>query len=132
MYYTTPLTPQIADTNMARHIDSIAYPLWFDRARTQLYREMNPSLDFSRNGLVIVKTEVVYLREVEVDDALEIRTWVSLIGTTSFEVSQELWRQKELCAEGKTILVSFDFSVHKSEPLTDAYRAVLEKYCFEK
>jgi len=91
MYYTTPLTPQVADTNMARHIDSLAYPLWFDRARTFLYREMNPSLDFSAHGLVIVKTEVTYLRETNVDDELEVRTWVSLIGTKSFEVSQELW-----------------------------------------
>ena len=132
MYYATPLTPQVADTNIARHIDSIAYPLWFDRARTRLYREMNPSLDFTAHGLVIVKTEVTYLREVNVDDELEIRTWVSLIGTKSFEVSQELWRQNERCAEGKTILVSFDFSVHKSEPLTDAYRDVLEKYSFDK
>jgi len=132
MYYTTPLTPQVADTNMARHIDSLAYPLWFDRARTFLYREMNPSLDFSSHGLVIVKTEVIYLQETNVDDELEVRTWVSLIGTKSFEVSQELWRQNERCAEGKTILVSFDFSVHKSEPLTDSYRAVLEKYSYEK
>ena len=46
-------------------------------------------------------------------------------------ITQEAWQDGELCAVGKTIFCGFDFTVHKSEPISPEFRAVLEKYRFD-
>jgi len=128
MYYTVNLTPQIADTDMQGHVNFLSYSSWFDRARTPLYREISPELNFRPHGMVVLKTEVTYLKEVYVQFDVEIRTWTSVLGNKSFELTQEVWQKGERCAVGKTIYCAFNFEAHKSEPLLDSFRVVLEKY----
>ncbi|MDO5308928.1 MAG: hotdog domain-containing protein [Planctomycetia bacterium] len=128
MFYNTEITPQIADSNYQRHIDSLALPQWFDRARTSLYRKCLESLDFKKHGLVVVKLETTYLKELRVDRDVTIRTWVSLIGTKSFETTQEAWQDNEKRAVEKTIFCAYNFREHKSEPLSDAIHDILERY----
>ena len=66
MFVTAAVTPQIADTDMQGHINFLAYSKWFDRVRTPIYRELDPTLNFKPHGMVVLKTEVTYLREVSV------------------------------------------------------------------
>lgn len=134
MYYVTKIQPQVADTNTQGHIDFLAFSRWFDRARTTLYEELLPGFQTKPHGLVIVNVKVDYLREMFVDDRVEIRTWTSRIGEKSFELTQELWRVRdgapnpERCAVTKVVLCAINFDVHKSEPLNDHIRSVLAKY----
>ena len=97
----------------------------------ELLREFEPNLNFREHGLVILKTEVTYVKEIWLARPVEVRTWTSVVGTKSFELTQEAWQDGELCAVGKTIFCGFDFTVHKSEPISPEFRAVLEKYRFD-
>ena len=128
MFVTTPLTPQIPDSDMQGHVNFIAYSKWFDRVRTPIYRELDPTLEFNPHGMVVLKTELTFLHEVSITSDVSIRTWVSLLGNKSLELTQDVWQEGVRCAVGKTIFCGFNFARHESEPLTDAFRAVLEKY----
>ncbi len=128
MFVTTPLTPQVADSDMQGHVNFIAYSKWFDRVRTPIYRELDPTLEFNPHGMVVLKTELTFLHEVSITSDVSIRTWVSLLGNKSLELTQDVWQEGVRCAVGKTIFCGFNFARHESEPLTDAFRTVLEKY----
>ncbi len=128
MFVTTPLTPQVADSDMQGHVNFIAYSKWFDRVRTPIYRELDPTLEFNPRGMVVLKTELTFLHEVSITSDVSIRTWVSLLGVKSLELTQDVWQEGVRCAVGKTIFCGFNFARHESEPLTDAFRAVFEKY----
>ncbi len=132
MYISTTISPQIADTDMQGHINFLAYSAWFDRARTRIYKEISPDLAFRPHGMVVLKTEVTFLKEVYVQHDVEIRSWISVLGNKSFEMTQECWQQGERCAVGKTIFCAFNFDEHKSEPIQDSFRAVLEKYVWQE
>lgn len=131
MFYTTPIEPQVYDSDFQGHTNFLSVSLWFDRARTALYREFEPNLNFREHGLVILKTEVTYVKEIWLARPVEVRTWTSVVGTKSFEITQEAWQDGEVCAVGKTIFCGFDFTVHKSEPISPEFRAVLEKFRFD-
>ncbi|MBP5621017.1 MAG: acyl-CoA thioesterase [Thermoguttaceae bacterium] len=128
MFVTTPLTPQVADSDMQGHVNFIAYSKWFDRVRTPIYRELDPTLEFNPHGMVVLKTELTFLHEVAITSDVSIRTWVSLLGVKSVELTQDVWQDGVRCAIGKTVFCGFNFARHESEPLNDAFRAVLEKY----
>ncbi len=132
MYTTTTITPQVADTDMQGHVNFLAYSKWFDRVRTGLYRELDPTLVFKPHGMVLLKTEVTFLHEVSVTSDVEVRTWVSMLGTKSFEMTQDVWQNGVRCTIGKTIFCGFNFDTHTSEPLSAEFRAVIEKYVWDE
>ena len=128
MFITTTVAPQVADTDMQGHVNFLAYSKWFDRVRTPIYRELDPTLQFNPHGMVVLKTELTFLHEVVVTSDVSIRTWVSLLGNKSLELTQDVWQDGVRCAIGKTVFCGFNFEKHASESLNDAFRAVFEKY----
>lgn len=132
MFVSDTLTPQVADTDMQGHVNFLAYSKWFDRVRTKLYRELDPTLKFKPHGMVILKTDVTFLHEVSAANDVEVRTWVSLLGNKSFELTQDVWQNGTRCTIGKTIFCGFNFDTHTSEPLSDAFRAIIEKYRWDE
>lgn len=132
MYYTKMLSPAFSDTNGAGHIDFSAYGDWFDRVRTYLYREMDPTLRFNPHGLVVVTTSIQYHREASVLQSVEMRTWVTKIGRKSMETMQECWQNGLKCATCQTVFCGFDIVNRRSEPLPDEYRVAAEQYLWEK
>lgn len=131
MFYSKTISTALADTNAADHIDFNAYGDWFDRARTYLYREMDPTLRFRPHGLVVVTTSIQYHREATVFSDVEIRTWVTKLGHKSFVTRQECWQDGVKRASCQTVFCGFDFVKRTSEPLTDQYRAAVERYFWE-
>lgn len=132
MFVSTSLTPQVADTDMQGHVNFLAYSKWFDRVRTPIYRELDPTLKFDPHGLVILKTDVTFLHEVSATHDVDVRTWVSVMGTKSFELTQDVWQNGVRCTIGKTIFCGFNFTEHKSETLSDSFREVIERYRWDE
>ncbi len=128
MFYTTTITPQVYDTDMQGHVNYLSPQLWFDRARSTIYRQFEPNMDFSKHCVVTLKVEVTYIKEIMVAADVEIRTWTSALGNKSYEITQEAWQNGERCVVAKSIFCGFDFTTHKSEPLSERFRAVLEQY----
>ena len=52
--FKTMITPRMGDTDAMRHITNTALPVWFEIARTELFKIFNPKLlHFSRfNGKI--------------------------------------------------------------------------------
>ncbi len=128
MYYKKILDTQFSDSNGTGHVDHLAYADWFDRARTYLYRELDPTLRFHPHGLVVVTTTVYYLQEASLLDGVEIRTWVSRIARKSLEIQQDCWQHGTCCAQCKTVFCGFNVETRQSEILLDRYREVLERF----
>lgn len=134
MYYVVKIQPQVADTNMSRQIDYLAFSRWCDRARTRFYEELFPCFESFPHGCVVVNATVDYLLPMRVDDRVEVRTWTSRIGTKSFELTQEIWTTSADAPTPKRTAVSvivfcaMNFITHKSEPLSEHFRTVLQKY----
>lgn len=132
MYLVSKIVPQVADTDMQGHVNFLAYSRWFDRARTPIYRELDPTLKFRPRGMVVLKTEVTFLKEVSIASDVDVRSWVSILGNKSYELTQDVWQNGVRCAIGKSIFCGFNFETKQSEPLTEEFRAVLEKYRWDE
>ncbi|MDO5308927.1 MAG: thioesterase family protein [Planctomycetia bacterium] len=128
MEYLTPITPQICDTDFSGNVNHVAYQRWFDHARISFYAQLFPKMQTIPHGLVTLKSTVEYYRFVNVLDTLVIHSRVTHIGTKSFELTQELRRGEELCAKSVMVFCALDFNLHKSEPLDDFKRNVLQKF----
>jgi acyl-CoA thioester hydrolase len=125
--FSLVITPKFGDIDGLGHVNNTVIPGWFEQARNTIYRVFNPNFDFSCWNLILVRYEVDFVSQLYYDKDVEIRSFISAIGRSSFEVRQEAWQNGKVCSKGKTVLVHFDFKKQKSVPIPDDIRAFLEE-----
>lgn len=122
------------DTDALGHVNNTSIPLWFETSRNPLYKIFNPTMELNPKtwNLIMVHTEVDYLDQIFFGDTVEIRTFVEKIGTTSCTVYQEAWQKGKKRAEGRAILVEFDFNKQETIEIPDEIKNELEKHLYQK
>jgi len=122
------ITARFADSDLLGHINNTALPLWFEEARTPLFRIFVPDLDFKKWNLIMARMEFDFLKELFFGKEVEIRTYVLKIGNSSFTLLQEAWQEDRLCVQGKMVAVHFDFKKKKSLPIPEKIKKMLAEH----
>lgn len=128
------VTPRFGDADGLRHINNIALVEWFEVGRNPIFRIFTPDLDLSYDKwkLILVRTEFDYIGQMYYGKDVEIRSYITKIGNTSFTIGHEAWQDNELKARGKAVLVNYDFQEERSKPIPDFIRKALEKHLIEE
>jgi acyl-CoA thioester hydrolase len=126
--YAFSTTPRFGDIDGLGHINNNVVPMWFETARNPFFRLFNPDLDLKKWDLILARFEVDFLNQMYYGSDVEIRSWISRVGRSSFEIYQEAWQNEKLGAKGTSVLVHFNFSDQKSVPVPEEIRRELEKH----
>jgi len=129
--FSEKMMPHFSDTDALGHINNTKLPVWFEGARTPIFKFFTPDLDPKKWQLIIAKIEVSYHGQLFYGQEIEIKTFVSRIGGASFDVSQEVWQHGEKCASGTAAMVHFDFKAQRSKKISDDIREQLTEHLVE-
>jgi acyl-CoA thioester hydrolase len=126
MKYHDTITVRFSDTDMLGHVNNASYFTYMEEARLYF---MN-ALEITGASLIIASAKVDWRAQTYFPDTLDAETFITRIGTSSFDVATTLRSQKTLQVvfEGVATLVNFDYEGQKSVPLSNAERACLEGY----
>jgi len=89
-----------------RHVNHAVYLNYFEQARWDLLKVSGLSLaalDTLKRWPVVIRLEIQYKKPAFMDDMLEVRSRISRLGNTSFDVEHELVR---IAPEGETLLTT--------------------------
>lgn len=123
--YSMTVTPKFGDIDGLGHVNNTVMPGWFEQARNPIYRFFNPEFKFENWNLILARYEVDFVAQLFFDQDVEIRTYISKIGRSSFDVYQEAWQGDKLCTKGRTVLVHFDFNEQRSVAIPEKIREVM-------
>ena len=123
--FTETITPRFGDSDGLRHVNNTVIPGWFEQARNPIYRIFNPEFVFEEWNLILARYEIDFVRPLVINGDVTVKTWVSRIGTSSFEVSQDASQDGVVCTQGRTVLVHYDFAQARPLPIPEAIRAQL-------
>ena len=126
------ITTRFSDTDALGHINNTMLPIWFEGARDPIFRIFTPDLCLNEWQLILAKFDVEFHSELFYGQDIEIKTAVSRIGSSSFDVFQEAWQGGRLCASGTAVHVHFDHQVKSSVALTDALKDKLMSHSLSK
>ena len=87
--------------------------------------------DWLSQGLILARNEVDYRLPVLFTDEIEVEIWCSSIGKKSIEMRYVIVRKGDrpgICAEGRSVLVSYNANTASSIEVPAHWRAALEKY----
>ncbi len=72
-----------------------------------------------------------FLSELSIQYDVEIRSYVSKIGTKSFTTLHEAWQNGKLCSKGEAVLVHFDFNTKQTTPIPEDIKKQLAEHLID-
>ena len=126
------IIPRFSETDALGHINNTVVPTWLEQARSPVFRWFVPDLDPQKWCLIIAKIEVEFRREIVYGQEVRVETYVEEIGNSSFRVGQKIFQADQLCAQGSSVLVHFDYATKKSKPIPAPIRQEMEAHLQKK
>jgi acyl-CoA thioester hydrolase len=116
--------------DMLGHINNTVPAVWFELARNPFIIMFDPELKLKKETfpLIMAHTEYDFIAQLSFRHDVEIRTWVSRIGTKSFTVYHEAWQQGRLCVKGSAVMVHYDFNTEQSTAIPQDKKALLQEH----
>jgi len=130
--FSRTIEPAFYDTDALGHVNNTRLPAWFELARNELFRLFSPDLDPTKWRLIMARMEIDYRAELHYGHDIEIRTYLSRLGNSSFTVTQEAHQKGILTNIGHTVLVHFDHQAKKAVPIEGELRTELESHLHER
>ena len=128
--FSTKVTPRFGDTDILGHINNVVLAAWFELARTDLMRIFDPQLQLDRRTFPLIQAHADYdfIDQIFFRSPVEIRTWISHIGTKSFTIYHEAWQEGRLCSKGNAVIVHYDFNTEKATPIPEDRKVFLVEH----
>ena len=121
-------TVRFRDVDSMGHVNNAVYLTYLEAARFSWWRRAFGPSGLTDHGFIVARVEIDYRKPALPGERLLIRLRVDSLGKSSFTVAYEILngRTREVVAEGKSVQVAYDYTLGKSVPLSEDFRAKLE------
>ena len=118
---------RFSDVDVMGHVNNAVYLSYFETARMHYFNQLiGEDWDWVKNGIILLKNEVQYIKPVLMNDSPVITISVDHIGNKSFTLGYNLKVSGESKCIGASTLVAFDNSKQKTISIPDVMRSKLE------
>jgi acyl-CoA thioester hydrolase len=128
--HETQVTVRFSETDALGHINNTSYFIYLEEARIRFIETLGFKMNIENWNFILASTKCDFISQGYFDQNLTIRTYVSKIGTKSFQLEHHIFstQTNELIAKGNAIMVYFNFEKQQSEPIPELLRAGLINY----
>ena len=119
---------RFCETDGLAHVSNTVLVQWFESAREPIFRLFNPTLELNNWPLILASYKVDFLKQIFYGSDVEVKTYISRIGNSSFDVYQEVWQKGLHCATGLTTMVNYDYKQQKAQTIDENISAELLKH----
>ena len=107
------------------HVNNAVYLTYMETARLAYFRSLGLG-DNPLEGMILARAEVDFRSPIELGDQVEVGTRIGKVGTKSFELEQETWASGRLAAEGRFVIVAYDYTTASSRAIPEGWRDILQ------
>ncbi|KPZ71310.1 1,4-dihydroxy-2-naphthoyl-CoA hydrolase [Shewanella sp. P1-14-1] len=123
--FSLNLTPRFCETDALGHINNTVIPVWFEAARDPVFDIVNPGQDLTKWNMIIAGFNIVFNAPTFYGTDVTVKTHISRVGNSSFEIAQSCWQNGRQTAEAKTTMVHYNYQTEKSQPISGEVKAQL-------
>jgi acyl-CoA thioester hydrolase len=128
------IIPRFGDADVLGHINNTVAALWFETARRPIFEIFCPDLAFNVETFssILAHSDYDFVGELFFQHEVEIRTWISRIGTKSFTIHHEAWQEGRLGVKGNAVIACYDFIKKQTIPVPEDKRVLLMAHLAEE
>ena len=126
--YTLDIQATLRDTDALGHVNNAVYVNWFEEVRTAYICARRNFSKMEQVDFVLGTINVQYRSPVYMFEVVTMRCTPTRIGRSSWDLAYEgrVKSDGRLVVEGTSSQVHYDYAAHKSAPIPDDWRAMLE------
>ena len=129
--FKTIITPRFGDTDALQHINNVVPAAWFEQARIPFFKIFTPKLttDYKAWKIVLVHSDYDFLDQLYFGEDVEIHSYISHIGNSSFTISHKAFQGERLCVTSNAVHVHYDFVKKEKITIPNGIREQLMQHC---
>ena len=118
--YKTQIQIRFKDVDRLGHVNNANHITYFELARVEYFNALmgDVKIDWESESLILAKMEMEYKQPILLDDKLFVYTWVSRIGSKSFDMSCTIVREingvEVEAAKGLAVIVCFNYKTNQT------------------
>jgi acyl-CoA thioester hydrolase len=126
--HKTPIQIRFKDVDRLGHVNNANHITYFELARVDYFNVMmgDIKIDWENESLILAKMEMEYKQPILLDDKLFVYTWVSRIGSKSFDMSCSIVRMiggvEVEAAKGLAIIVCFNYKTNQTIVIPEEWK----------
>jgi acyl-CoA thioester hydrolase len=125
-----PIEVRFRDVDSMGHVNNAVYLTYFEVARAHYWRSLGEQESRRIRTYVVARAECDFRSPATLDDDLECCLRVARFGRTSF-VFEYLLRDRRggrTVAEGRTVLVMFDYAAARPRALDEPFKEAVRRF----
>lgn len=126
----TTLPVQWGDQDAFGHVNNVVYFRWFESARIDLLSHFSSSVTMQNGGIgpILASISCDYRQQLHFPDTVRIGSRVNRIGRSSMEIEHAIASESQgkIIAEGRSVLVVFDYQANRPTRIPEDLRAMVE------
>lgn len=122
------LPVQFRDIDRMGHVNHAVYLQYMETARVELARRLGMIGDVSSSSFIVAMAHVEYKRPIREELRISVTTWVSHIGTRSWNLDYTVEYRRVLFAIGRTTQVNYDYKTRSTFRVSEKLRHALKNY----
>jgi acyl-CoA thioester hydrolase len=128
--FITTVQPRFGDIDGLGHVNNTVPGMWFEIGRTPILKIFDPELTLDKKifPLIVAHINFDFLSQMYIKYEVQIKTWISKIGTKSFTVHHQAWQEGKLCVKGDAVLVHYDFISEQTTPIPEDKKELLKEH----
>jgi acyl-CoA thioester hydrolase len=119
--HKTQIQIRFKDVDRLGHVNNANHITYFELARVEYFNALmgdDVKIDWESESLILAKMEMEYKQPILLEDKLFVYTWVSRIGTKSFDMSCTIARVingvEVEAAKGLAVIVCFNYKTNQT------------------
>jgi len=127
--YRHRLTVRFRDCDSMGHANHAVYFTYMEESRLTFWKKLTGQARPPETRVILAHAECDYRAPALFGEELEVRMQIGDIGRSSFVQLYEIVKTADgtRIADGKTVMVCYDYQTSKSVPIPDAARAELAR-----
>ncbi|MCC5923654.1 MAG: acyl-CoA thioesterase [Crocinitomicaceae bacterium] len=119
---------RFADCDVMGHVNNAVYLSYFEQARMHYFKFLvDKDWDWKKDGTILARNEINYRKPILLHDEPQIHVGLKEIGGKSFTLNYQIFVGGEVCADGKSTLVCFDYYLGKTVEVPAKLRQALSQ-----
>ncbi|MDP9492179.1 MAG: acyl-CoA thioesterase [Actinomycetota bacterium] len=113
------------DLDGMEHVNNAIFLTYMESARLAYLESLGAGQN-PQKSLILARVEVDFRSPISYGEEVEVGVRTGRIGTKSFELDHEVRADGRLAAQGKSVLVAYDYTTGSSRKLPAEWRELLE------
>jgi acyl-CoA thioester hydrolase len=129
-WHVVPYEVPWRDLDAAGHVNNAVFLTWFEWGRTKYWVDLTGGQGHEAIDFIVARAEINFRQQVSMLEKVEICTRIGEIRNSSFDFLCEIRKSdgRTLAADGKVVVVHFDWKSNASKPVSKELRERIAKF----